>query len=162
MKLFIQNWRSASICPSFFGTKWINKIIPRPKIFLSITSVRQKLSGIQVMSITKTLKQNRWFGTIWLRNVTAPVSTKYITQQMWHQLKYEQQFAALDVRRRWTGLREKYRREKIYNTRMRRNGTPAEPHRWPSFDKMAFLDQVYVPRGWVTDCMSTGQWSICS
>lgn len=24
-----------------------------------------------------------------------------------------------------------------------------EAHRWPSFEKMAFLDKVYIPRGWV-------------
>lgn len=53
----------------------------------------------------------------------------------------------MDVKRRWTGLREKYRREKIYNSKLRRSGAPAEAQRWPSFEKMAFLDRVYIPRG---------------
>lgn len=53
----------------------------------------------------------------------------------------------IEVRRRWTGLREKYRREKIYNSKLRRSGTATETQRWSSFDKMSFLDQVYVPRG---------------
>lgn len=51
------------------------------------------------------------------------------------------------MKRRWTGLREKYRREKIYNAKLRRDGAASEPQRWPSFDKMAFLDRVYIPRG---------------
>lgn len=54
---------------------------------------------------------------------------------------------AMEVRRRWTGLREKYRREKIYNSKLRRNGSATETQRWSSFEKMAFLDEVYVPRG---------------
>lgn len=53
----------------------------------------------------------------------------------------------MDVKRRWTGLREKYRRERIYNAKLRRDGSGSESQRWTSFDKMTFLDRVYIPRG---------------
>lgn len=53
----------------------------------------------------------------------------------------------MDVKRRWTGLREKYRRERIYNAKLRRDGSGSESQRWASFDKMTFLDRVYIPRG---------------
>lgn len=57
-------------------------------------------------------------------------------------------FVEFECKRRWTGLREKYRREKIFNSKQRRLGQPMDfSQRWGSYEKMMFLDQVYTPRG---------------
>lgn len=54
----------------------------------------------------------------------------------------------LECKRRWTGLREKYRREKIFNFKQRRLGMAVDfTQRWRNYLNMVFLDQVYTPRG---------------
>lgn len=56
----------------------------------------------------------------------------------------------LECKRRWTGLREKYRREKILNYKQRRLGQVVDiTQRWRNYMNMMFLDQVYTPRGLV-------------
>lgn len=53
-----------------------------------------------------------------------------------------------ECKRRWTGLREKYRREKILNYKQRRLGQVVDlTQRWRNYMNMMFLDQVYTPRG---------------
>lgn len=60
--------------------------------------------------------------------------------------------ADLECKRRWTGLREKYRREKILNYKQRRLGQVVDlTQRWRNYMNMMFLDQVYTPRGYI--CM---------
>lgn len=55
----------------------------------------------------------------------------------------------LECKRRWTGLREKYRREKILNYKQRRLGQVVDiTQRWRNYVNMMFLDQVYTPRGY--------------
>lgn len=57
--------------------------------------------------------------------------------------------ADLECKRRWTGLREKYRREKILNYKQRRLGQVVDiTQRWRNYMNMMFLDQVYTPRGY--------------
>lgn len=61
----------------------------------------------------------------------------------------------LECKRRWTGLREKYRREKILNYKQRRLGQVVDlTQRWRNYMNMMFLDQVYTPRGYINACIT--------